>query len=513
MSENIKSASENPKPKPPSVFANLFKQAKPAAGGALFSKAPSGVSAASYDGHSFKSVYAEGKSKFRVISACFSQTVDASQAEQLRLPLRELQRAKRWNHRNVLLANPSQLTTARVLNLPSINQKEICGMIDLQIEKIAPHGKEETVSYYEIFEHNQQGYSIILLVLAYQDAIEKASKVIEDIGGQISKVTSELQGFVNWFQIVASGQAKSTVLFADIDSETTSILVFHKGKPYFHRSIDIGYRQLSEAAAEASPEKFTAELHRSVEVFEGEGLNIKCKEVLLTGLSEHLPWLGDVIQKDLNLPVKTFSTFEKIHLSKQMAHEKSALNTVSFTSLVGLALAPSHGDLTTSRLKLQKAFEVRSKALMVLGAQALVSIVLLSFLLIEIAHKDLAKNAFLQSQSNMISKDAGQAELYMSQLAIVTKRLQKRGQLLEAINELNRLSPDAVKWNALTYTANENVILAGVSTEIPKVFEMVTGIEKTEMFGQAEAKKVAKRRVKDQDVTEFEITSPFEEVA
>ena len=74
---------------------------------------------------------------------------------------------------------------------------------------------------------------------------------------------------------------------------------------------------------------------------------------------------------------------------------------------------------------------------------------------------------------------------------------------------LAKRSPPGIQWQSLTYTQNEQVVLKGASEALPKIYEFVASLDSLPLFGQVEAKRVAKRKSDERDVTDFEISCPF----
>ena len=96
-------------------------------------------------------------------------------------------------------------------------------------------------------------------------------------------------------------------------------------------------------------------------------------------------------------------------------------------------------------------------------------------------------------------------ESRMSQLAVVEDWLAGRAELLEALAGRAQRTPGAIQWATLSYTKGEQIALKGVSEEIPKVYDFAAELRGAGLFAQVESRRVAKRKVNDADVTEFEL--------
>ncbi len=203
-----------------------------------------------FDGNCFKILYAAptaaGKWPVRLIYAQTFKIQEGAQSAakhifaKYRLPLSRLG--------SVVMANPAHLTTALSLALPSRDPREIASMVEIQIEKKSPHGKEGSVSYYEIQGEAQKGYSHVLLVIAHHEVGEEMVSVTEGMLLRAGRVTSELAGFTQFYRLLAQAQpAKQRALWLakrrlmiDVDRESTEVMAFQSDKLCFHRSIPIG---------------------------------------------------------------------------------------------------------------------------------------------------------------------------------------------------------------------------------------------------------------------------------
>ncbi len=127
-------------------------------------------------------------------------------------------------------------------------------------------------------------------------------------------------------------------------------------------------------------------------------------------------------------------------------------------------------------------------------------------LIVQIINRyDLAlRNVYEQS-----SREAAHVEEALQQVAFIKQQLRQRGMLLEAVRTLASLSPKEIRWNSLTFSQGEGVVLKGTSTELPKVYEFVASLDSTPLFDHVEAKRTVKRKSGEDSLTDFDITCPI----
>lgn len=471
-----------------------------------------GLTVLSLDGQWLKLLQLEGAAGARRITKLMACPVEGAGAEEILKTFQGTCATEGVPPREALIANPTHLCTVRLFSLPSTDPKEIRDIVELQAEKHTPYAKEEILTDFKVLDRDRSGYSKVLLVIAHQDVIHRSVRVVEASGFPLDRVGCELEGLVNWFQRVKrkAGQAApaESALLVEVDGSTTTVLVMQRGQLQFHRSLATGAEQLAEEPAQAG-QRLVGELQRSLEAVEAEGLTGKIQEVVLTGRIERLGELKTLIEQGLDVPVQLVSPWAVGELSETARQASERLPDVSFASLVGLALSPSQLDLTPEATKLRHAFEARAKTLVTLGSQVVAALVLASVLMVGRAQKQQRYYEALRSLYQQTTQEAATVEEGLRQLEFVKERLRHRGELLDAVSALAKFSAEGIKWDSLTFTEGEGLLLKGTSVELPKVYEVVAGLDGDPLFGQVEARRVSKRKAGEQDVADFEITCPL----
>lgn len=468
---------------------------------------PSGsqaITVLSVDGRWLKVLRASGRPPVRTVTALLAHRVEGLGDEDVLAWLKDACAARGMEPAPVMVANPSQLTTTRLFTLPSTDPSEIRDIVELQAEKHTPYAKEEILTDFQIIERDRAGYSRVLLVLSHQDIVQRGLKLVEGLGWPLESVGFELEGLVNWFRATANGAPDEGVLVVEVDSETTTLVILRGERPYFHRNLGLGVAQLF-ADPSGGPGQFVAELQRSLEAFEAEGFNLPLARVVLTGQATRFPGLKDHIQQGLELPTTVALPFERSPMADPALTQDETINQVSFTSLLGLTMGPAQVDLTPRTLKLRRAFEDRAKLLVGLGCQVIGMLVLISCLVIGKVYKQERYHAWLLRQQQATGGEAQTLEEELTRLEFVKNWLKGKGRLLEVVVLVNEHTPSAIQWDSLTFTKSQPLSLKGVSDEIPKVYEFAAALKRLPILTDVEARRVTKRTVNDQDITEFEV--------
>ncbi len=454
------------------------------------------------DGRWLKLVQLSGRPGARTVSKLFAHAIEGLSDEEIIAWLQQTCTVQQVEPGTVLVANPAHLTTTRLFTLPSTDPGEIRDIVELQAEKHTPYAKEEILIDFHILESDRGGYSRVQLVLSHQDIVHRVLRIVEGMGWILEHVGFELDGLVNWFKAANRDPATGT-LIAELDNDSTTVVIFQHGKPFFHRSLALGVTQLLHDPE--AVDKLAAELRRSLESFESEGFNLPVAAVVLTGQAGRVPQLAERVHQALDLPAESVDPFQGVELSDEakLAHE--SLSQHAFTSLVGLGLGPSPVDLTPKALKLHRAFEARAKTLVSLGCQLIGGLLLVSCLIIGRAYQTERYHAGLLQQERTLRAQSDNLEVALEQFDLVERWLGSRGVILEAVTELAHQTPDTIRWQSFSFTKNDQIVIKGTSQEMPKVFEFATQLKQSPLFSKVEARRVSKKKVGEETVTEFEI--------
>jgi len=481
--------------------------------------AAQGVTVISLDGQWLKLLQADGPPRGRRITKLLASPVQGSGPDDILQQLKKACADDDILPADVLIANPTHLSTVRLFSLPSTDPKEIRDIVDLQAEKHTPYAKEEVLTDFKVIDREKSGYSRVLLVIAHQDVVHRAVRLTEASGWTLERVGSELEGLVSWSRLakrapratgesVARGKSSaSSSLIIDVDGATTVLLVIAKQQLQFQRSLAMGVQQLESDPAPAT-KRLVTEVQRSLEALDAEGA-AKVQDVILTGPVERLTALKAQVEEGLDLPVSLVSAWQGYELADGLRSSLKRLPDVSFASLVGLAVEPGELDLTPHTTKLRQAFEARARALVLLGCQAVGALILLSLLFIGRAQKEERYYRMLRQLYDQTAPEAQLVEEALQEVVFVEEGLRQQGQLLKTVETMSTLSPPEIQWNAFTYTRGETVVLNGTAETLPKIYEFSGGLASSAVFGAVEPRRVSKRKSGDQDVTDFEMRCPL----
>jgi len=414
------------------------------------------------------------------------------------------------NKQSVIICIPRHLVTVRILELPSIDPKEISDMINLQIGKQTPYSKEEIISAHRIIDTRREGYSKVMLVIARRNLISERVKVLQEAGIEVEKVVVSSESVYNWFGISYVPEVKldsQTFILIDIDSNYSDFIIIHKGKFVFSRNILIGANHLLEGQKKWQ-DKFIEELKHSIELYQSEERDTKIVKIFLSGAARCISDLDSSLSARLDLPVETTDPIKNIQIREDITVLKEEdFRFVSISGLLGASIKHKglELDLTPTEVRVQKLMEEKRKHLTLMGILFTSIVMMVSLLLLINIY---SKNAYLAQLKEKISKienEANKVEKMRLQIALIEKRLDAKGSSINILNEIYKLTPRQIYFTNIDIEEKKQVVLRGRAFAMSDVFKFITVLENSPYFKGAKTTYATTKREKDTEYADFEI--------
>ena len=418
--------------------------------------------------------------------------------------------------RSVITYLPRHLVNVRILELPSVDPREIDDMVNLQVGKQTPYAKEEIVSAHRMIDASREGYMKMMLVIAKRNVVTERMDTLEASGVTVEKVALSSEGVYNWFKAAympGLGQYfEQSIVLIDIDSNYSDFIAIRKGRPVFTRNIFIGAGNMVENRAEWQ-EKFIEELTRSMERYRSEDKAAKVARIFLSGAARGIQDLDKLLSARLDIPAEMTNPTRNLHIKKSVGIlPDEDFSMVSPSALFGIAI--NHRDieldLTPEEARIHKLMEEKRKSLTVMGILILSSAMLLSsFLLAGIYTKNIYLGE-LKSKISKIGKTADEARQMRMRIDLVEKRLDANGSTINILYEIERLTPGEIYFTNINIEEKKQAILKGRALAMSDVFRFVTTLENSPYFKNAKTTYTTTKKEKDVEYADFEIIGTYE---
>ncbi|MCQ9207356.1 MAG: pilus assembly protein PilM [Omnitrophica bacterium] len=411
---------------------------------------------------------------------------------------------------------PRHLVNVRIMELPSIDPREIDDMVNLQVGKQTPYAKEEIVSAHKVIDTSREGYIKMMLVIAKRNVVTERMDTLEASGVGVEKVALSSEGVYSWFKAAyMPGLAQyfeQSMVLVDIDSNYSDFIVIRRGKPVFTRNIFIGVENMVKNRAEWQ-EKFIEELNRSIERYRNEDKAAKVAKIFLSGAARSIQDLDKLLSSRLDIPTETTSPTRNLCIKKSVGIlPDEDFRMVSPSALFGMAMnyRDLELDLTPEEARIHKSMEEKRKSLTVMGVLILTIALLFSSLLLGGIYTRTVYLKELQSKISKIEKTADEARRMRLRIDLVEKRLDAKGSTINILHEIHRLTPSEIHFSNINIEEKKQAILKGRAQAMSDVFRFVTTIENSPYFQNAKTTYTTTKKEKNVEYADFEIISTYE---
>jgi Tfp pilus assembly PilM family ATPase/Tfp pilus assembly protein PilN len=411
---------------------------------------------------------------------------------------------KKWDKQNIIAYLPRHLVTLRILELPSINPKEIDNIVNLHIGQQTPYSREEIVYSYKIVPSEKKGYARVVLVIARRNLIDERMDIMIKASVNPKKMGLGSEGVLHWFNAFYSNNLKlpdsQAIALIDIDSNYSDFIVVHKGGLRFSKNILIGANHLIEEK-DVYLKKFIDEVGHSLKVFREESNNIEVAKMFLSGAAINIEDLDKLISAQFNLPCETLST----------GAFKNAPKFISLSPALGL-LTKYKGlefDLMPHEKRIGQMMEEKRKNLTMTGI--LFSAIILALSILMAVHIN-NKNMYIKELKQKIAsiKNASdEVDKMRLSIDLFHERLDASGDVLNLLNEVYKTIPKEVYLTSVDVENKGQIDLKGHAVAISDVFKFVTALSTSPFLEKVKNTYATIKEENNNEYADFEITAEY----
>jgi Tfp pilus assembly PilM family ATPase len=443
--------------------------------------------------------------KKELVSAAVRNATGLSEdeiAKSLLLATRELKIKKP----HYVLCVPSQLVITKNIEVPSLDQKEIREIVNLQAGRHTPYSREEVIVDYIPIGVYKQSYTKVLLLIVNSSVIKKQFAVLEKAGIKIDKVILAQEGIAAFASKAFKFDPAAVTALLHVDDLVTDFSILFKNRVIFIRSIPIGRQHLA-GDREKALEKFLDEVKKSLDSYQVENIEKAPAMLILTGALDGLDNLDTLINEAVHIPVRIVQYLSSLPNSFKTFAAPAETKEVSFLGITAplLALGECRTSLIPEEIKLKMALAQRGRDLMV-TAVALLTIFTLVFMMM--MTEVYFKNAYLKKLEEKYKYLGGEARKLGNEFqknSQIRSYLLARGSSVNALTELYNLAPLTLNLNYIKFENGGKFIIRGTAESMSTVFSFNGSMEKSKVFKEVKIKYTTKRIEGGKDYVDFEI--------
>ncbi|MFH1854071.1 MAG: PilN domain-containing protein [Candidatus Omnitrophota bacterium] len=369
---------------------------------------------------------------------------------------------------NNMIIIPRHLAIVRFVDIPSIVDDEIEKMVEFQAVKEVPYPKEDMIFSYRNLGSYKDGFSSIMLVIAKRHTIDEVLRE-KDFDIEAIRLHSELLYLFLLKKGVIS--AESVDLVIHIGKDDSEIMILDRNQPKFSR----GFK---------NSDRFLEEVTHSVLAYKKDKNNPEIDRVIVAYPS--IVDLEDIkphITEHFRIPVSFYEYSED-------------LTTLGLTAQIDLM----PGEFSDKKIKLQKK---RQK----LVTYSLIGFVIILFF-VSVSFKIDKKRKLLgmfSSRAAQMQSKTERLDTLIKKTTLAKKHLKDGGIIIEILQRSYNLIPADISLSGLSYDGGNVISYKGSSKDMSNVFSFVKKLEDSGYFQTAEVKYASKKRVKEEEVTDFDI--------
>jgi len=404
---------------------------------------------------------------------------------------------------SVTISMPRNSVTVRNLHLPSQDEKEIEQMLQLHIGRIVPYRKEEIIFDSIFLGADSMGYAKEIVAIVHIDTIRRQTKIVEAAGFFPEQII--LSSYGAWQSVMARFKNQITptdiYLLLDVDSAYVDFIVFNRESILFTRSINV---ESKDGMNSQEIPRIIGEIRQSVVMFGNEEGNKNLVKIFVCG-SEAVTELYNTMKPDFDIPIECAPYICPEQVLKAKKREIPPYVSLSAVSQVMLGISGKKIAFTLPEIQARKSIKEKTKELTVLGTMIVYMLTALLVFFIGISQSNETYMKKISQQNIALEKDVGDLADKYKKTEFIKTFIKSRKAPLIFMSELQKNMPAEISITLIVIDDQNKVTLRGQSRQLSDTFKFINALEGTKYFKKVVTKYTRSKKVKDKEVTDFEI--------
>lgn len=370
-----------------------------------------------------------------------------------------------------IIVIPRHSVIVRFIDIPSLDEDEIRRMVEFQAIKEIPYPKEEMVFSYRNLGSYRDGFSTLMLTIAKREMIESVMHKNDLKGLKLEgiRLHSELLLlFLLKRQVLKPDRAN---LIIHIGRDESEIMIIDKARPVFSR----GFK---------NSDRFFEEIDRSIHVYKRDKANPEIENIAVVHNS-------DIDIEDTRPHIKG-------HFSIPVNFYEYSDDLSNLDLSAEINLLPR--EFTDKNIRLRK------KQDLIVRYSLIGFIIILFFAAFPFKIYEKKKLlGMLSSRAQEIQSRTEKLDRFLKKTAIAERHREGGSFIIDILKQSYNLVPDNISLSGLSYDGKKTISYKGTSKDMTNILAFVKKLGKLEYFDTAEIKYATKKKVKGEDLTDFNI--------
>lgn len=407
---------------------------------------------------------------------------------------------------SVFCVLPQHKATARMIKLPSVIDGELKGMIDIQTVRLIPYPKEEIIYDYQVVAEEKNEYSWVKVGIAHRNVVNKVLDIIKTSGLFVDGLYLSADASTHWFTEI-SGIKDEVICLVNVDKAFLDVGITYHGFSIFSRSISFENIRF-EPQIICEEIKKTLAGFKKEELFSQDSSKFDIKRIMLAGNKEIAEQIKTDLIKDPSLIVDVLGLGALKGVSDNL---KGVYAKDSFCDVLGVLFCERKMiNFIPSEIRNKTLSTIKQKHFLYMGILLAGILLVSSGIIFKNIYDQISQVAYLKKQIAKEEAPAKEISLAKSRLDVIKEWYAGQKNFIDILKELYRITPDEISLTVLNYDIDNPLILQGSANMISDIFKYVSILEQSGYFQNVQIKYATKRRVRNRELTDFQINCPFE---
>jgi len=356
----------------------------------------------------------------------------------------------------------------RFVELPSTDPSEIKSMAEFYAIKELPYTKQEMIMSFRNIGSYKKGFSYIMLAIAKRQQVEEMMAQKRARPESIRLETESLYLYLLKKSIVKQGKVS---LVIDIHKDYSEFLIMDGIRPVFSRGL-------------SNPEVLLEEISRSMISYKADGADKEVEEaIVIHGSGLNIENIKPGLKALFSIPVNFYE-------------DKWDLN--NFDMALEIDLLPR--EYIDERLNKENTKQV----LLTYFLLFIVVFMLASLFIFKIQEKNKTILVFSE-KTEKIQKDVDQLNSFLEKTKLLKYQKAEGEAVIDILKEYYELMPHDIFLEELGYGGEGIFYCKGMARDAGAVFNFIKVFEKSKYFKKVEVKYATKKKIGNQEFTNFNI--------
>ena len=407
--------------------------------------------------------------------------------------LKEFFRSHSSPKSNFILNISRSLSMARFLRLPSVDDKEIKSMVEIESQKQHPYRDEAVITGYSLIDKTDSGYCDVFLAITQESYIKNILSSLKAAGINITKAAYGPESLISWYLFIKDKSSlvqEARFALLNADSGSINMVVLEQG------------RLRSSRAFNYQSEKIIDEIKKTIAGFQSEQ-DLKIDRIILSGAGSRVEKLKRLLNSQSEFKTRIVPQDYFCDCSRISAGE---LDESSFVELLGVIFGSNNKiDLLPKDLRRRRYQSALRKNILKSLALFLCILGVFSGLILKKAFDKKARLRYLDSKIIALAPKVKEIKRMRSDLRIIKSQLAMKSPAVDTLREIYQITPQGVKLDLMEYERAKSLTVRGSALSLALVVEFTSLLESSDDFKDVKLKYTSTRRRDNEQFIDFEI--------